>query len=92
MHKSWNEIDVDMIVRSFKKCGISNALDGTEDDALYEDELPVNNTSENDHESDNENADDRSCWDIYDDTLTAQEMNELYAAQSEDDESDQNDI
>ena len=30
--------------------------------------------------------------DIYDDTLTAQEMNELYAAQSEDDESDQNDI
>ena len=52
----------------------------------------VNNTSGNDHESDNENADDRSCWDIYDDTLTAQEMNELYAAQSKDDEFDQNDI
>jgi len=25
-------------VRSFKSCGISNALDGTEDDAVWEDE------------------------------------------------------
>ena len=24
------------VVRSFKKCGISNALDGSEDDILYE--------------------------------------------------------
>ena len=25
----------EIIVKSFKKCGISNALDGTEDDALF---------------------------------------------------------
>ncbi|CAI9715563.1 transposable element with KRAB [Octopus vulgaris] len=27
----------EIIVKAFKKCGISNALDGTEDDALFED-------------------------------------------------------
>ena len=32
MHQS---IDADMVARSFKKTGISNALDGTEDDALW---------------------------------------------------------
>lgn len=26
--------------RSFKLCGISNTLDGTEDDAMYDDEMP----------------------------------------------------
>ncbi|CAI9717724.1 Hypothetical predicted protein [Octopus vulgaris] len=29
--------DGEIIVKAFKKCGISNALDGTEDDALFED-------------------------------------------------------
>ena len=30
----------EMVRRSFKTCGISNALDGTEDDAIYDDEMP----------------------------------------------------
>ena len=34
---SWNEIKIETIVKSFKKCGISNALDGTEDDYLWND-------------------------------------------------------
>lgn len=34
---SWNEIKIDTVVKSFKKCGISNALDGTEDDYLWND-------------------------------------------------------
>ena len=29
-----------MVSRSFKTCGISNALDSTEDDAVYEEEMP----------------------------------------------------
>ncbi|KAG8235949.1 hypothetical protein J437_LFUL016271 [Ladona fulva] len=33
--KSWEDIKAEVIVKSFKKCGISNALDGTEDDALF---------------------------------------------------------
>jgi hypothetical protein len=33
---AWENISNDIIFQSFKKCGISNALDGTEDDAIYE--------------------------------------------------------
>ncbi|XP_069593726.1 bromodomain testis-specific protein [Ranitomeya imitator] len=34
---SWQSVKDETIIRSFKKCGISNALDGTEDGMLYED-------------------------------------------------------
>ncbi|KAH7942808.1 hypothetical protein HPB52_001590 [Rhipicephalus sanguineus] len=34
---AWDDIPGTLIMRSFKKCGISNALDGTEDCALFED-------------------------------------------------------
>ena len=33
---SWQRVKSDSIVKSFKKCGISIALDGSEDDILYE--------------------------------------------------------
>ena len=36
--RAWREIPVDLITRSFKSCGINNALDGTEDDAVWDDE------------------------------------------------------
>ena len=32
----WDSISPTIIVRSFKKCGISNKLDGSEDDMLWE--------------------------------------------------------
>jgi len=35
---AWKAIPESIIVRSFKKCGISNALDGSEDDILWEDD------------------------------------------------------
>lgn len=34
---SWAAVKTEIIVKSFKKCGISNAMDGTEDELLYED-------------------------------------------------------
>jgi len=34
---AWDDIPVDIITRSFLKCGISNSLDGEEDDALFAD-------------------------------------------------------
>ncbi|CAL4062438.1 unnamed protein product, partial [Meganyctiphanes norvegica] len=37
--KSWDQVKEEIIIKSFKKCGISNALDGTEDDAIFEDNL-----------------------------------------------------
>ena len=35
---AWKAIPESIIVRSFKKCYISNALDGSEDDILWEDD------------------------------------------------------
>ena len=32
------KLSKEMVERSFKKCGISNALDGTEDDLVWEEE------------------------------------------------------
>ena len=34
--RAWSEIPADLISRSFKSCGINNALDGTEDDAVWD--------------------------------------------------------
>lgn len=37
--RSWNAVKEEVVVKSFLKCGISNALDGTEDDFLFEEYL-----------------------------------------------------
>jgi len=44
---SWQRFENETIVKSLKKCGISNALDGSEDDILYEESEAW---SENNHE------------------------------------------
>ena len=36
--EAWKSIPEEMIKHSFLKCGISNSMDGTEDDALFDDE------------------------------------------------------
>jgi len=36
----WAEIPAEMVRKSFKTCGISNALDGTKDDEVYTDDMP----------------------------------------------------
>jgi len=33
---SWDAVEKGIVIKSFKKCGISNNLDGTEDEMLYE--------------------------------------------------------
>ena len=38
MSAAWKAILESIIVRSFKKCCIGNALDGSEDDILWEDD------------------------------------------------------
>jgi len=38
--EAWAEIPQEMVIKSFKTCGISNALDGTEDDVVYSEETP----------------------------------------------------
>lgn len=34
-----SSMERELIMRSFKSCGISNALDGTENDVVWDDEL-----------------------------------------------------
>ena len=48
----WNSIPIEMIIKSFKKCGISNALDGTEDDLLYNSNTEIDNIAEVVNEND----------------------------------------
>ena len=36
---AWKAIPESIIIRSFKKCCISNALDGSEDDIVWEDDV-----------------------------------------------------
>ena len=53
-----------MVARSFKKCGISNAMDGTEDEILWEETEDVSTTP-----VDNEDEDEG----VYADHLTPEE-------------------
>ena len=60
--RAWSEIPVDLITRSFKSCGINNALDGTEDDAVWDDEEEATEDADepidNEFETDSEAKDD----------------------------------
>ena len=38
MKQAWDNIKLEIVVRSFKKCGISNALNRTEDNVLFKDD------------------------------------------------------
>ena len=53
---AWDSISVDMIVRSFLRCGISNAVDGSEDDKIRDD-IPTDIEVDTDT-VDDENPDD----------------------------------
>ena len=58
MIQAWQDIDSAIIVKAFKKCCISNALDGSEDDILFEEEsdsegedpfADISSSEENEH-------------------------------------------
>ncbi|CAH3153225.1 unnamed protein product [Porites lobata] len=54
LHEAWREISVEMVAKSFKTCGISNSLDGTEDDKLYTEEVQEIDDNEEDNEFETE--------------------------------------
>ena len=59
VHEAWQEIPAEMVLKSFKTCEISNALDGTEDDALYTEEVQeVEDEEDNEFEMDSEEESD----------------------------------
>lgn len=52
--KAWDQISSEIIQKSFKKTGISNALDGTEDHLIYEDSNDPAEATDDDGDDDND--------------------------------------
>lgn len=61
----WQELDPQIIVRAFKKCCISNTLDGSDDDILWT-EL-ISEDAKTSNESDVEDCNDYNIIYMYDD-------------------------
>ena len=74
---AWNDIPTDMVVKSFLKCGISNSMDGTEDDKLYNDFVSLRDreggSSVVEH-SDNDSDYKHMC----DEKITPEEFDQLF--------------
>ena len=58
MSAAWKAIPESIIVRSFKKCCISNALDGSQDDILWEDDGEDKDDSDRVTDNDSVTSDD----------------------------------
>ena len=70
----WQELSKEMVERSFKKCGISNALDGTEDDLVWEEE------------EDSSQVEEEPDCDVYDDRITPEQWQELFGESDDEEE------
>ena len=56
--EAWEEISVAIVIKSFKKCSISNSMDGSEDDILYSDVCETNKNCENVEEKEQQEEED----------------------------------
>ena len=75
--EAWRGLPKEMVAWSFKKCGISNSIDGTEDDILWEEEANPEQESEDDESEDK---------DVYDDKLTEEQWRSLFGESDDEDE------
>jgi hypothetical protein len=55
--EAWDSIPIEMVIKSFLKCGISNAMDGSEDNYLYEEIDDMASGSKNENDSGEETED-----------------------------------
>ena len=70
----WQELSKEMVECSFKKCGISNALDGTKDDLVWEEEEDSSQVKE-----------EPDC-DVYSDRITPEQWQELFGESDDEEE------
>lgn len=70
--KAWESIPADMLMRSFLKYEISNSMDGTEDDALFNEF--TSGSSVSDSVSDSLGGDESDDSYIYDPALTEDQV------------------
>ena len=82
--EAWKSLPAEMVARSFKKCGISNAIDGTEGDILWEDvdeqSTALITALDEDDEMDDEH--------VYDDRLTEEQWHDLFGDSDDEDDFD----
>lgn len=81
---AWHELDPNIIVKAFKKCCISNNLDGTEDDAIWED--LAKKTSDTPAEEDEDTTED-----YYEETptgMTDDDMRKFFDSDNDTDDED----
>ena len=72
--ESWQELSKEMVECSFKKFGISNALDRTEDDLVWEEE------------EDSSQVEEEPDCDVYDDRITPEQWQELFGESDDEEE------
>ena len=72
--QSLQELSKEMVECSFKKCGISNALDGTKDDLVWEEE------------EDSSQVEEEPDCDVYDDRITPEQWQELFGESDDEEE------
>ena len=72
---AWKELPIKTVVKGFKKCSISNMLDGTEDDILWMDDADNDDDDEREEE-----------LDYHDDCITQQEWDALFNEDNDDED------
>ena len=69
-----SELSKELVERSFKKCGISNTLNGTEDDLVWEEE------------EDSSQVEEEPDCDVYNDRITPEQWQELFGESDDEEE------
>ena len=82
--EAWKSLPAEMVACSFKKCGISNAIDGTEDDILWEDLEEHSTAPITTMDEDDEMVDEH----VYDDRLTEEQWRDLFGDSDNEDDFD----
>lgn len=77
---AWAKVKTESVIKAFKKCCISNALDGSEDDILWDDQDDDDDDVQDDDDDDvqDDDQDDQDEWDPYYDTNVDHQYIEKY--------------
>jgi len=85
--EAWQQLDPNIIVKAFKKCCISNNLDGTEDDSVWDD--MTKKTSDDDCSTTTDEEDHHELQDYYKETptgMTDEQIEKLFESDSDEEE------
>ena len=88
VNESWKGLSLEMVSRSFKKCGISNAIDGSKDDILWEDDDEQCLSSLAAVDEDQVMERELAAKAVYDDRLTNEQWYSLFGDSDDEDEFD----